>query len=119
VESLDIPYMTQDFWNTHKEAKLICLWVSYSLISLLPMSAFLLCDRVDDHFIAYGRGTASKYSIFQYSKQESERKYEHRVGQRMLREEERIGLIEKKRCGRLTPNEELRLKLILEKAKSD
>lgn len=67
-----------------------------SLIIVLPLFTFLLFDWPDDNFSAYGRSLAKRYSIFQYTKIEVERKYEHRVGKQLLRETEKIALQEKK-----------------------
>lgn len=71
------------------------LWIVYNSIFVLPILVLLLLDEPTDLFKAYGRGTAQRYSIFQFTKLEEERREEHQLGSNMVRQKETFALLEK------------------------
>ena len=89
-------YDTQKMTANRAET-LSILWTAYSSMILIPMFTFLIVDQPTDNFTAYGRGNAKRYSIFQYTKAEIDRKNEHRIGKEFLRNEEMILLEEKQK----------------------
>ena len=94
-----MPFFKNDYWKTNAEKKVLLLWLIQSVIIVLPLFVFLIFDWPDDNFKSYGRSLAQRYSIFQYTKLELERKSEHRIGKRLLREQEKAILLDKKKHG--------------------
>ena len=118
LDFFDFAIYDQKTITANRAKTLSILWSAYSSMILIPMFTFLIVDQPEDNFTAYGRGNAKRYSIFQYTKTEIDRKNEHRIGKQFLRNEEMILLKEKQKKSSLNANEQLRLKLLIERVNS-